>query len=855
MKFPSCSDNRGLLYRAAAHYDKQGSGACIMKKHNNLTVYVQLALTTFIFSIGFTSIGLTESDFENRRRIFVGTNVRALGMGSAFTAGPSASDSLFWNPSTLGYLNGTETTLVGLPFSESAGKREAAFSFALNPQELGIAKQNIGNFSVSSWFDGWGNDVEWNRLMMVGYGLSLGRDVAAGAAIRHHRRNFSLRTQLGWSFDLGFSFSRNLHREGRRIAFGLAFEELGGHFFENGRLVEKLPPITRLGTTYRLDGNTIFSGDIVLHNDKQDDWQNRFRTHFGAERWLFNNRFGFRIGYTGIANYDRFTEGEWSRGFGVRSDSGQLDYAYVSGDELDQGIHWISATIRWGGAERTRTHQPPIVTAAEVQPMKPVEPTVPTAPTQILMPQQVQTGLRISEEAISPNGDGVKDRAVFDIDVKEDAAWQLEIRDEFREMVQTYSGTGKPAKAVEWDGKDVEGNLARDGRYTVQLIYSDEAGNRLPQRKKTLIVDTTPAALKVSAEPLILSTQAGAQRHDEFASNDLVVNVPTVHAQASDQNPITHWEFKFFNDAGSAIDQIKGEGDPPNTMVWNNWRQHDLPAGTNPQYRCGLTVHDQAGNRATHETTFAFIDLKRGLDHEPVITEQSVKRELILTMPGLAFDSNSFEIDDESRPSLEKVAEALNGDPNARAVIEGHTDDRGDAGYNLELSRKRANAVMAYLVEEFSIQPSQLSAIGYGEERPIADNDTETNQQKNRRVEIVVLKDEVDSQEQMDAQVSSTQPGAHYTSKEAIEAESAYPPRYTLLVSSFKSRENAQVLVELLEGLDLGEAVRLAAVMIDSEQWYRVTVGQFSDKEEAAELIDQIKASHELEPLIITDTG
>ena len=826
-----------------------------MKTHNNLTVYAKLAFATFIFFIGLTSIGLTASDFENRRRIFVGTNVRALGMGSAFTAGQSASDSLFWNPSALGFLNGTETTLVGLPFSQSAGKREAAFSFALNPQELGIAKQNIGNLSVSSWFDGWGNDVELNRLMVVGYGLSLGRDVAAGASIRHHRRNFSLRTQLGWSFDLGFSFSRNLHREGRRIAFGLAFEELGGHFSENGRLVEKLAPVTRLGTTYRLDANTIFSSDIVLHNDKQDDWQDRFRTHFGAERWLFNNKFGLRIGYTGIANYDQFTEGEWSRGFGVRSDSGQLDYAYVSGDELDQGIHWISATIRWGGSERTPAHQPPIVAAAEVQPMKPAEPAVPTAPTQILMPQQVQTGLQISEEAISPNGDGVKDMAVFKIDVTGNAAWQLEIRNEFREMVQMYSGTGKPVKAVEWDGKDVEGNLVNDGRYTAQLINSDGAGNRLPQRKMTLIVDTTPAVLKVSAEPLILSTQAGAQPHDEFASNDLVVNVPTVHAQASDQNSITRWEFEFFNDAGGAIDKIKGEGDPPNAMVWNNWRRHDLPRGTDPRYRCGLTVHDQAGNRATHETTFAFIDLNQGLDEEPAVSEPSAERELILTMPGLAFDSNSFEIDDESRPSLEKVAEALNADPEARAVIEGHTDDRGDAGYNLDLSRKRADVVMAYLLDEFNIEPSQLSAIGYGEERPIADNDTDANRQKNRRVEIVILKDEVDSQEQTSAEVSSTQPTVHYASKSAIEAESAYPASYTLLVSSFKSRENAEILVELLEALNLGETVRLAPVIIESEQWYRVTVGQFSDKEEAAELIDQIKASHELEPLIITDTG
>ena len=294
--------------------------------------------------------------------------------------------------------------------------------------------------------------------------------------------------------------------------------------------------------------------------------------------------------------------------------------------------------------------------------------------------------------------------------------------------------------------------------------------------------------------------------------------MPTVHVQASDQNPITHWEFDFFNDAGRAIDQIKGEGTPPNTMVWNNWRRHGLPAGTDPRYRCGLTVHDLAGNRSTNETTFAFIDLQRGLDEEPAVAEQSEAHEQILATPGLAFDSNSFEINDESRSSLEKVAEALNADPHARAVIEGHTDDRGDAAFNLELSRKRADSVMMYLVDEFDIDPSQLSAVGYGEERPVADNETEANRRKNRRVEVVVIKDEAESQEQENAAVSASQ----YTEKDAIEAESMYAPKYTLLVSSFKSRENAEVLVELLESLGLEEAVHLAPVMIDSEQWYRV---------------------------------
>ena len=94
------------------------------------------------------------------------------------------------------------------------------------------------------------------------------------------------------------------------------------------------------------------------------------------------------------------------------------------------------------------------------------------------------------------------------------------------------------------------------------------------------------------------------------------------------------------------------------------------------------------------------------------------------------------------RPSyyrkLTEVAEFMNQYPNTTATIEGHTDDRASDSYNLALSQRRANAVRAVLINEFGINSNRLQAIGYGESKPRATNDTAEGRQLNRRVMAVI---------------------------------------------------------------------------------------------------------------------
>jgi len=104
------------------------------------------------------------------------------------------------------------------------------------------------------------------------------------------------------------------------------------------------------------------------------------------------------------------------------------------------------------------------------------------------------------------------------------------------------------------------------------------------------------------------------------------------------------------------------------------------------------------------------------------------------------FDFDQATIKPNDYPVLERVAEILMDNPEALLTVEGHTDSIGDADYNMELSSRRAASVEGYLVENYGIDPARIETVGYGEERPIADNSTKEGRRENRRAMGVISK-------------------------------------------------------------------------------------------------------------------
>ena len=102
------------------------------------------------------------------------------------------------------------------------------------------------------------------------------------------------------------------------------------------------------------------------------------------------------------------------------------------------------------------------------------------------------------------------------------------------------------------------------------------------------------------------------------------------------------------------------------------------------------------------------------------------------TIPGAEIQRRSFGL-------LDNVAAVLNSHPNiAKVVVEGHTDDRGNDAYNKDLSQRRAEAVVKFLVDK-GVDPARLEAVGWGEEKPIDTNRTNRGRSANRRVVLIVL--------------------------------------------------------------------------------------------------------------------
>lgn len=127
-------------------------------------------------------------------------------------------------------------------------------------------------------------------------------------------------------------------------------------------------------------------------------------------------------------------------------------------------------------------------------------------------------------------------------------------------------------------------------------------------------------------------------------------------------------------------------------------------------------------------------DLRRQIN---ALEAEITDRGLVLTLGDLLFATDRAVLEPGADRHLERLVSFLQRYPERRVEIEGHTDNVGASAYNLGLSQRRAESVLDYLTQR-GIDSSRLSALGLGQERPIASNVTAAGRQQNRRVEIII---------------------------------------------------------------------------------------------------------------------
>lgn len=160
----------------------------------------------------------------------------------------------------------------------------------------------------------------------------------------------------------------------------------------------------------------------------------------------------------------------------------------------------------------------------------------------------------------------------------------------------------------------------------------------------------------------------------------------------------------------------------------------------------GQLKHRVSIGPATNIPTSSGFDNSGSLDsaqHEFSV-EINERGLVIHVLESALFKSGQAEVSSGSRELLDKIANEIGNLPN-QIRVEGHTDslpiNSAQFPSNWELSASRATAVVRYFVERHNLQPQRISALGFGEHRPLIANDTPENRARNRRVDIVILTD------------------------------------------------------------------------------------------------------------------
>lgn len=164
-----------------------------------------------------------------------------------------------------------------------------------------------------------------------------------------------------------------------------------------------------------------------------------------------------------------------------------------------------------------------------------------------------------------------------------------------------------------------------------------------------------------------------------------------------------------------------------------------LPLGKNYGYYADKEGYYPVARSIDLRDTENGVDIEVNIVLTPI--EQIAEEGASIRLNNIFFDVNKATLKEESKAELDRFAKLLERFPNGRIEISGHTDSTASASYNKDLSQRRAQSVVDYLVSK-GFSRKNFRAVGYGEEKPVADNGTEVGRALNRRVEFRFLKKE-----------------------------------------------------------------------------------------------------------------
>jgi outer membrane protein OmpA-like peptidoglycan-associated protein len=297
--------------------------------------------------------------------------------------------------------------------------------------------------------------------------------------------------------------------------------------------------------------------------------------------------------------------------------------------------------------------------------------------------------------------------------------WEVVILDPKRQVVRTLTGTGDCPPEVAWDLKDARGALytGEKARYALRLISIYD--RVVSSMTNDLAVDALGPSVKVTA-------------NSNFTPDDIkgkAVNKVTFNLNVSDPLAgVSSVRVDIYKpDKTTLIASLPAQ--PSGQVVWDGTKSDGTKVAGGDTVYYSVVAVDQVSNIS--RTDPAKIEAA-------IYIDESFR----MNLPNIEFELGRAELLPSSFNILNKVGDILGRFPNAKFVIEGHTDNRGADDLNLRLSRQRAESVYSYLKKNFKLSADRVVIQGYGASKPVAPNDTEENQRKNRRVEIQIVNED-----------------------------------------------------------------------------------------------------------------
>jgi OmpA-OmpF porin, OOP family len=304
---------------------------------------------------------------------------------------------------------------------------------------------------------------------------------------------------------------------------------------------------------------------------------------------------------------------------------------------------------------------------------------------------------------------------------------------------QDSPGSADHPLVTRYAGSWIDGSEVRDyDDYTLPLgpAVKNDSGQRIPSKKETLEGKITRILYR---GPEGRSTLEVLRNYESALK---LAGFETLFACGDKEcGQLFHWV--FYKEMEQRIRSTKTSGsafDIPQDLRYVAARRSSGGVTTH----VSVLIAFDAGFSAVSKRPVTLLEVieSKAMDAGMVTVNAEAMAEGIdatghIALYGVYFDTDSAVIKPESSSTLEEIAKVLDGRPPLKLLVVGHTDSQGDFEHNMDLSKRRAEAVSKSLVSQYGIDAGRLRAAGVGCLSPVASNDTPKGRTKNRRVELV----------------------------------------------------------------------------------------------------------------------